>query len=230
MAKYSKKSILDELGNPSKSFGFGPFDSDLYGHKASKGYKQCFETHPPLKLPGTDLVVYGGSCSRPVIQDADIYIGFDRSMTFTKRALPWHEGSEFLFHIPDMQAPVDPTEFAKLVSWARAAITVGAKLHCGCIGGHGRTGTFLAALVSTFGEKDAIAYVREHYCKKAVESAVQVKFLADHFGIKPVAGAKSYSSKSTKSTKLGLGGSTSGVKYLDPLRGTPLSIWSRQCN
>ena len=38
---------------------------------------------------------------------------------------------------------------------------------------------------------DAIAYVRKHYCHKAVESAEQVKFLGKHFGIKEAQGAKS---------------------------------------
>ena len=41
---------------------------------------------------------------------------------------------------------------------------------------------FLAAVVSAFGEKDAINYVRTHYCKRAVESDAQVEFLGRHFG------------------------------------------------
>ena len=47
----------------------------------------CYHSHPPLKLPGTELVIYGGSCISPVVKDADVYIGFDAGMTFTERAL-----------------------------------------------------------------------------------------------------------------------------------------------
>jgi hypothetical protein len=31
--------------------------------------------------------------------------------------------------------------------------------------------------------KDPIVYVREHYCEKAVETAEQVAFLVEHFGV-----------------------------------------------
>ena len=179
---------------------------DSYDWGASKAQKgkvaRCYESHPPLKLPGTDLVIYGGSCSLPVITDADIYIGFDASMKFTERQWPWNKGQEILFRITDMAAPDNPNEFKKLVEWTRGQLEAGAKIHCGCIGGHGRTGTFLAALVSTFGEKDAIKYVRENYCQKAVESTVQVAFLNKHFGIISSEGSKAYST--IKSAKAGL--------------------------
>lgn len=151
---------------------------------------RCYETHPPLTLPGTTIQIFGGSCSHPVVKDADVYIGFDMSMPRTERSYPWKKGQEFLFKITDFQAPENPEEFKKLVFWAKTQLEAGKKIHCGCIGGHGRTGTFLAALVSQFGELDAINYVRKNYCQKVVESNAQVKFLADHFGIKPAHGAK----------------------------------------
>lgn len=179
-------------------------------------YHRCYKTHPPLKLPGTDLVIYGGSCITPAVTDADIYIGFDEMMHFTERHWPWKKGTELLFKINDMSVPSKPEEFKKLVAWTKQQVLDGKKVHCGCIGGHGRTGTFLAALVSEFGEKDAVTYVRENYCKKAVESTSQTKFLTEHFGIKKAAGTKpalassktSYEpkssswSKDTKSTSL----------------------------
>jgi len=185
-------------------------EGGVYG-SSKDPYKACYHTHPALKLPGTDLVCYGGSCSTPVVKDADIYIGFDLSMTFTGRSWPWKQGHEFLFKITDMSVPSKPEEFVKLVSWAKEQIDAGKKLHAGCIGGHGRTGTFLAALVSLYGEMDAIAYVRKHYCHKAVESAEQVKFLGKHFGIKEAQGAKSTSVSS---------GSKGGSKgYLTTVKG-----------
>ena len=175
-------------------------DAKLYDFSTGKtgGGKQmnqygerCYKSHPPLKLPGTDLVIYGGSCSSPVVHDADIYIGFDSGMTFTERQFPWTPGHEILFRITDMDAPKDAGLFRKLVFWTRDQLEIGMKVHCGCIGGHGRTGTFLAALVSTFGEKDAISYVRQNYCHKAVESTTQIKFLAKHFEVIEAKGSKS---------------------------------------
>jgi hypothetical protein len=40
------------------------------------------------------------------------------------------------------------------------------------------------------GIEDAITYVREHYCKKAVESSTQVAFLHKQYGIKVVPGSR----------------------------------------
>lgn len=161
----------------------------------------CYESHPPLKLPGTELVIFGGSCCHPKVKDADIYIGFDSGMELTSRRFPWNAGDEILYRVPDMGVPANPVEYAKLVAWTICQLDEGKKIHCGCIGGHGRTGMFLAALVSKFGEKDATSYVREHYCKKVVESQAQVEFLAKHFGVKPVGGFKSYSPGKTDTVK-----------------------------
>ena len=190
----------------------------------SGGGERCFQKHPALKLPGTDLLIHGGSCSAPVVKDADVYIGFDHSMRWTERHYPWKKGAEVFFQIPDMGVPAKPEEFRKLVLWTRKQLEEGKKVHCGCIGGHGRTGTFLSALVCEFGEKDAIRYVREHYCKKAVESTSQVKFLTEEFGITKVEGYKSsWSSSSSKSSK-GSSSSGSRVEKYGPLKGNGC-IW-----
>lgn len=168
--------------------------------------ERCYHTHHALKLPGTELVIYGGSCSTPAVHDADVYIGFDHGMKFTARHWPWRKGDELLFAISDMQAPKNPKDFKALVGWTKAQLEAGKKVHCGCIGGHGRTGTFFAALVAEFGEKDAIAYVRKHYCDKAVESHAQTAFLSEHFGVTPAKGAKSEDKTGAKN------GAKSGAK------------------
>lgn len=152
---------------------------------------RCYESHPPLKLGGHQI--YGGSCSHPIIHDADVYVGFDSSMKSSPLALPWNEGESFLFRITDALAPSNPTEFAALIDWLAVQLIANKKIHLGCIGGHGRTGTVLAALTKVMlGEVDAITYVRDNYCKKAVESEAQVDFLVKHFGIKKVNGAKNF--------------------------------------
>lgn len=177
----------------------------------------CYESHPALILPGTDKVLYGGSCSSPIVPDADVYIGFDHDMKFTQRHWPWKKGQELLFKIQDGSVPDNADEFKKLVDWTIKRLDAGDKIHGGCIGGHGRTGMWLAAVVSRLGEKDAITYVREHYCKKAVENSSQVDFLGKHFDIKKVNGSKTWGGSSGSSIS---GGNT----RLQPLKNAG-SIW-----
>ena len=153
--------------------------------------ESCYRSHKPLVLGATGLQIYGGSCFDPVVKDADVYIGFADGMRFTSRQYPWNDGIEVLFKVTDTRAPTDAAEFRKLVDWTLAQLQAGKKVHAGCIGGHGRTGTFLSALVKVaLDEPDAISYVREHYCKRVVETDEQIGFLVKHFGIKPIKGSK----------------------------------------
>lgn len=162
------------------------------GGKVSGSFERCYHSHPAVVIDG--CTIYGGSCSNPVVKDADVYIGFDRSMEMTTRSLPWTDGIEFLYPITDMSAPKNPETFKKLIEWLSEQLRAGKKVHIGCIGGHGRTGLVLAALVKHMtGEEDAIAWVRKHYCKKAVETSEQIKFLGTHFGIKSASATKSFS-------------------------------------
>lgn len=166
---------------------------DYQGGKTTK-VKKCYESHPPLKVG--EYTIYGGSCSSPAVKDANIYIGFDYSMSFSTGHWPWaKQTEEVYYHITDMQPPSDAKSFKQMIAWAAEQLKAGKKVHVGCIGGHGRTGTFLAALVTHMtGELDSITYVRKHYCQKAVETQGQIDFLHKHFGITKVQGSKTYSS------------------------------------
>lgn len=194
-----------------KSFGSGSVsrlaselddwrDSPSVNRTGAKPLPRCYETHPPLVLPGTELVIYGGSCISPVVVDADDYVGFERGMHRTARSMPWNPGNEVQFAVPDMGVPSDVGEYRRLVDWVASELIEGRKVHCGCIGGHGRTGMFFAALVSQFGEQDATTYVRENYCQKAVESEAQVAFLEKHFGVRRVRPAKTHAPVKTTIT------------------------------
>lgn len=226
------KNLFDELSHHKTS---SVFDDDWSGlgskPKSKHSYARCYHSHQPLKLPNSDLVIHGGSCIDPAVKDADVYIGFDGGMRF-QRSYPWHGRVEFLFHVTDMAAPSDAKEFKNLVSWTIDQLEAGKKVHAGCIGGHGRTGTFFAALVATLGEQDAIVYVRKHYCQKAVESTEQVKFLEKHYGVLPAPGAKSHghSSKSSGKAKSSYDDfspkANAKVSIYSPLVGAP-SIWDR---
>jgi hypothetical protein len=144
--------------------------------------KRCYESHPPL--PIGQYLIYGGSCLSPIVTDADIYVGFDHGMRENAKQFPWNEGESFLFPIQDMGVPKNLAEFKKMIHWISLQLIAGKKVHMGCIGGHGRTGLVMAALVKHMtGEVDAIKYVRDNYCQKVVESQQQVDWLNEHFGI-----------------------------------------------
>lgn len=225
MAKKSigSGSVFDDFDWLDKGKGYKP-GAKTGGYAA---YKSCYETHPALVLPNTDLQIFGGSCLTPFVKDADVYIGFDGGMRLGSRSFPWEPGHEFLFKISDMQAPSSAADFKKLVDWALEQLRDGRKVHAGCIGGHGRTGTFFAALVAACGEPDAIAYVRKNYCHKAVESSSQIDFLVKHFGVKKAAGSKSHhggkSSKGSGST-LSISSAVRPGKIYAPLKGAH-TVW-----
>jgi len=152
---------------------------------ANKNYApRCFESHGPM--PIGDHVIYGGSCIHPTITDADIYVGLDYGMAEHLESYPWCGGEAFKFEIPNMGVPDSALQFSALIDWLHAKLLLGDKIHVGCIGGHGRTGLVLAALVKQLtGQKRAIQYVRKHYCKKAVETTDQIVWLSKNFGIMP---------------------------------------------
>jgi len=165
-----------------------------------KGSKPCHETHPVLDIGGGKQI-WGGSCGYPTVDDADIYIGFDGGMKKRPSAYPWNDGHSVHFSIPDGCPPQDIPEFKKMIEWVCVQVDLGRKVHCGCIGGHGRTGMFLSALVAHRGSKigiefpdgftdDPIAYVRKNYCDRAVESQSQVDFLVKEYGCKAAAPSK----------------------------------------
>lgn len=160
---------------------------------AKESYVPCHQSHPPLPIPVGNKVyeIYGGSCHNPKIKDMDVFVGLDSGMVRTSRQYPWHEGTEFQFLIQDMGVPKDVEEFKKLLNYLKESLEAGKKVFVGCIGGHGRTGTVFSALVKLMSNiEDSTTYVREHYCKRIVESSTQVDWLHTHFGIKKVEGTK----------------------------------------
>lgn len=147
----------------------------------------CYEKHTALafidKETGNPLEIYGGSCITPTTLDADVYLGFDWGMGVAV-SRPWvKEVAHIKYLIRDMDVPAYPSEFKELVLWVRSKLLQGLKVHVGCVGGHGRTGTFLVALYTACtGNTDGIDYVRKNYCREAVETVEQEQYLVQHFG------------------------------------------------
>ena len=170
------------------------------------GSNPCYRKHPSLVMPDTSLSVFGGNCGDPVVTDADVYVGFCSPMKYLDCYRPNESGKAVLFPVKDMAAPDNPKEFRDLIEWTKGQIDDEKKVHIGCVGGHGRTGTALAALVSLYGEQDAITYIRQKYCSRAVESSIQVEFLHRYFDVARVKGAKTGGEKSnTVSRQLPIG-------------------------
>jgi len=133
--------------------------------------------------------LYGGSCISPEDCDADLYIGLDGGMK-RRTYRPWlviegHRSPLSIYYpIKNMGVPSDVDDFFDLVVYVAQVLNSGAKVHIGCIGGHGRTGLLMAAVFAMAGMPDPIQYVRDNYCTKAVESQEQVDFLIKHYGVK----------------------------------------------
>ena len=79
---------------------------------------------------------------------------------------------------PDMRA-IPVKDLVHACKWALDLVRAGHKLEVGCLGAHGRTGTFTAAMLICLGEapKDAIVHVRASHCDRAIESVAQEKLL-----------------------------------------------------
>jgi hypothetical protein len=187
---------------------------------SSKGYVPCHESHPVLKVGKGEIL--GASCNHPR-EGYDIYVGLDWGMQ-RQVAFPWEPPSEVVevyFPVTDGSVPKDVAQFKKMIEWLMLQLDQGKRIHMGCIGGHGRTGTLLAALVSrVHGDSNAGKWVRENYCKSAIETTTQIKFLQDHFGVVPVSPSKEHWGQ-VKGIS-GVDNSSTRVTY-SPVRGR--SIW-----
>jgi protein-tyrosine phosphatase len=129
-----------------------------------------------LRLPSGRLV-RGRGLSRPLPEGAQpsfaLYLLGRRPepVCWEARWLRW----------PDFGLPSDTAAAADALreAWARAQTE---RVEIGCTGGYGRTGTALACLAVLDGlpGRQAIAYVREHYASRAVETPWQRRYVT-HF-------------------------------------------------
>lgn len=144
----------------------------------------CYTKHKPMPLviEGKECVIYGGSCWTPIVGDADVYVGFDQGQTLVPFNSSKHIPEQINYNIYDMSVPDDVDTFKDLLHTIAQRLKDGKKVHAGCIGGHGRTGLFFAALVATYMNVECpIAYVRSNYCNHAVETSEQEYWLSEVF-------------------------------------------------
>ena len=80
---------------------------------------------------------------------------------------------------------IPPNSFMDLVIMVGSLIDEGEVVEVGCVGGHGRTGTLLAAVLGVLENVDAgeaVAALRSRYCAKAVETEGQAGLLEKILG------------------------------------------------
>lgn len=227
----SKKGKKGKNGHPVTVVQtWGGVVEDTPKPRKAKGVHKvaCYESHPALALGGG--VFHGASCIHPA-KGYDIYVGLDWGMKRMFPHYPWNPDPgtvEVYFPIKDGHAPSDVAEFKRMVTWLAAQLALGKKIHAGCIGGHGRTGVLMSALVcEVTGSKNASEWVRQHYCASAIETEEQIEFLQDHYGIKPVTPSKGFGFSGGWSTPSGFPsweGPKTGTTTLSPVKGR--SLWS----
>jgi protein-tyrosine phosphatase len=86
---------------------------------------------------------------------------------------------------PDFGTPHDAGELEYALRSLLERARVGERVEVGCLGGHGRTGTALACLAAMTGSppEDAVGWVREFYCDRAIETSEQEAFIAARSGV-----------------------------------------------
>ncbi|MEU8920167.1 protein phosphatase [Kitasatospora sp. NPDC048545] len=126
-----------------------------------------------LRLPSGRLL-RGRGLSRPLPPgprpDFGLYL-----LGRPPKGLPWERR---WVRWPDFRLPSDRADAADAFreAWERSAAE---RVELACAGGRGRTGTALACIAVLDGvpAAEAVAYVREHYSRHAVETPWQRKFV-----------------------------------------------------
>ena len=134
---------------------------------------------PGVLLLPSGRLVRGRGLRRPMpdglVPDFGIYL-----LDEAPRAMPWDAR---WVRWPDFRLPADRGDAWEALSeaWCRA---VAERVEVACGGGRGRTGTALAgmALLDGVPAHDAVAYVREHYHPRAVETPWQRRYVAGSGG------------------------------------------------
>ena len=152
-------------------------------------YVHC--DHTPYKMlegkeGGKEWSVWGGT-KTPCLGEMnkfDILINCSQNTVYRQHDVPYewfkkyvHKNVEVNLDWPDRGIPGLPAGF-----WLEMRDQIarqGARVLCFCIGGHGRTGTAMAALMiaSGYGKTEAVELIRAQYCKQAVESKEQMEYL-----------------------------------------------------
>jgi hypothetical protein len=123
----------------------------------------------PLQLGDREVTIWGGPFrNRP--KGVSTY--------GVKMAAEIKDAADLSVPCKDFGVP-DPADVRDAVVETLNQALDGEQIYVGCMGGIGRTGTFLACLAKAAGENRPVDYVRATYLEHAVETRAQEAFVAD---------------------------------------------------
>lgn len=135
--------------------------------------RSCSHRGNPVRV-GPHTVFAGGTRD---LREGDL-AGYDLVIPLTGGSIPLGRRERAVVWSYELQdyggVPADWVEF---LQEAVVELRKGQKIIAFCMGSHGRTGTFLASLVSILepATEDPIAAVRARHCRKAVETRAQAE-------------------------------------------------------
>lgn len=93
----------------------------------------------------------------------------------------WKRGfrGEILYYPIEDYGVLPDEVLTMLISKILRRLKSGKKVGVFCLGGHGRTGYIASIVLGKLGYEDPVDFLREHYCKKAIESNEQIQHIAE---------------------------------------------------
>jgi hypothetical protein len=154
-------------------------------------YKSC-DTHNELSLfngiltGGRDKKQQNNADLLVLLDGIDNYCYYGDILDNTGKLKPKEEQRKIFFPVKDMGIPADDKNFKTVIDLIKKYLDDGKRVHIQCIGGHGRTGMFIACLVGKYIDNidKPIEWTRENYCTKAVESLIQIEYVEKFTGKK----------------------------------------------
>lgn len=174
LAKRRKKKAQQQKQKSSGTYTSGSYQN--YQNQRSPGtttnrvgtLQTCRHYNDSLVINGVKF--YASSCKNArtkddVVPDWGLYCDWMWKPWWRAEHIDWDD-----YSIPR----VDEIALEQLIVAVEKA-QLGLKVEIGCIGGHGRTGTALAAIgvILGMGHKESIAHVKTQYCDKAIETGEQ---------------------------------------------------------
>ena len=150
--------------------------------------RSCAHNRTPFSFNEHTIYLSGSSDRQTPVQGPDPTVAIYLDGTWLKGkvlsngGMKKPEGEPHIVYLnwPDYGV-VEVQRLMCIARWALEQLEAGHTLEVGCVGGHGRTGTFVAGMmvVTGFHPDDAIKEVRTNYCPNAVESKPQEKLLQE---------------------------------------------------
>lgn len=166
------------------------------GQTSSYVGKTCKHFRDPVALEdGLTIFASAARDAKTLSKDVDtevdfgvyLYSGWEPSLMVSPGIeVPWQQEWPYkgvFLDWTDYRAPDDDLPIYDVVRWTLDQMQEGAKVETGCLGGHGRTGTFIALLLVAQGvtPPDAVDRVRKDHCEHAIESVSQVEFVREFY-------------------------------------------------